>query len=283
LEVKTRNPRKQREKARRKRSWQKELLPEKQPTTRRTDQIRSPKPQRINQILSLAGITSRRKADDLIKAGRVIVNGRVLREPGSQAVWGTDSIRVDSHEIPGPSERVYVALNKPFGYVCTLRDPEGRPAITELLRGLKQRVYPVGRLDFDSLGLLLLTNDGEWAYRLSHPRFRVPRTYKITIEGAISQEALHMLAQGVPLEDGFSGPAKVTLLQRGETRSVIRMTLTSGKKRIVRRMIEAAGHRVIQLLRIGFGVLELGNLKVGKFRYLKPDEVEATKKLVGLA
>jgi 23S rRNA pseudouridine2605 synthase len=200
----------------------------------------------------------------------------VVREPGSQAVWGTDSIRVDGHEIPGPSERVYLVLNKPFGYVCTLRDPEGRPVITE-------RVYPVGRLDFDSLGLLLLTNDGEWAYRLSHPRFHVPRTYKITIEGSISQEALNLLKQGVHLEDGFSGPSKVTLLRRDGGRSLIRMTISSGKKRIVRRMVEAAGHRVIQLLRIGYGVLELGNLKVGKFRYLKADEVEAMKRLVGLA
>jgi 23S rRNA pseudouridine2605 synthase len=271
LEVKKRNPKKRREKARRKPSSQKKLLPEKQPRT-----------QRINQILSLAGITSRRKADEFLKAGRVTVNGRVVREPGSQAVWGTDSIRVDGHEIPGPSERVYLVLNKPFGYVCTLRDPEGRPVITELLKGLKQRVYPVGRLDFDSLGLLLLTNDGEWAYRLSHPRFHVSRTYKITIEGAISQEALSMLRQGVHLEDGFSGPSKVTLLRRDGGRSVIRMTIASGKKRIVRRMVEAVGHRVIQLLRIGYGVLELGNLKVGKFRYLKPDEVEAMKRLVGL-
>jgi 23S rRNA pseudouridine2605 synthase len=270
LEVK-KNPRKQRRKAQGKPFQRKNLLQEK------------PRPtQRINQILSLAGVTSRRKADELLKAGRVTVNGRPVREPGAQAVWGSDRIRVDGREIPGPSERVYLMLNKPFGYVCTLRDPEGRPVITDLLKGLKQRVYPVGRLDFDSLGLLLLTNDGEWAYRLSHPRFHVPRTYKITIEGAVSQEALNWLRQGVHLDDGFSGPCKAAILRQEGGRSVIRMTIASGRKRIVRRMLDAVGHRVIQLLRIGYGVLELGNLRVGKFRYLEPDEVEAMKRLVGL-
>jgi len=239
--------------------------------------------QRINQILSLAGVTSRRNADELLKRGRVSVNDRVIREPGTQAIWGTDSIKVDGHEIRGPSERIYLMLNKPAGYISSLRDPVGRPVVTDLLTGIKQRVYPVGRLDFDTLGLLLFTNDGDWAHRLSHPRFRVPRTYKVTLEGTVSEEALEILRKGIQLEDGFSGPAKVTLLQQDGGRSILRMTITSGKNRIVKRMAEAVGLRVIHLVRTGFGLLALGHLKVGKFRNLEPDEVESMKKLVGLA
>jgi 23S rRNA pseudouridine2605 synthase len=231
----------------------------------------------------LAGITSRRKADELIKAGRVSVNSRVIREPGTQAVWGTDSVKVNGHEIPGPSERIYLMLNKPAGYVSSLKDPAGRPVVTDLLTGIKERVYLVGRLDFGTLGLLLLTNDGEWAHRLSHPRFHVSKTYKVTLEGTVSEEALEILRKGVDLEDGFSGPAKVALLQRSAGRSILRMTITTGKQHIVKRMVDAVGFRVIHLLRTGFGTLELGRLKVGSFRHLEPDEVEATKKLVGLA
>ena len=231
----------------------------------------------------MAGVTSRRKADEFIRTGRVSINGKLIREPGAQAVWGVDSVRVDGHEIPGPSDRIYLMLNKPAGYVSSLKDPAGRPVVTELLEGIRERVYLVGRLDFDTLGLLLLTNDGEWAHRLSHPRFRVPRTYKVTIEGTISDEALQILRKGVDLEDGFSGPAKVALLQRKDGRSVLRMTIASGRKHIVKRMVDAVGFTVIHLLRTGFGILELGNLKVGMFRPLEREEVEAMKRMVGLA
>jgi 23S rRNA pseudouridine2605 synthase len=241
-----------------------------------------PQPQRINRILSLAGITSRRKADELIKAGRVMINGQVATEVGGKAVWGTDSIRVDGREIPLPDDRLYLMLNKPFGYISSLNDPAGRPIVSDLLKEVSQRVYPVGRLDFDSLGLLLLTNDGEWAYRLTHPRFRVPKTYKVTLDGVISHQALATLRKGVQLQDGFSGPAKVTAVGEDRGRSVVRLTLRLGRSRIVRRMMEAVGYQVIHLVRTGFGILELGGLKIGKYRNLEPDEVRDMKKLVGL-
>jgi 23S rRNA pseudouridine2605 synthase len=240
------------------------------------------KPRRINRILSLAGVTSRRKADDLIKAGRVTLEGHVVKELGTRAVWGEDSIKVDGKEISKPSARIYLMLNKPFAYISALSDPAGRPLVTDLITDIEERVYPVGRLDFDSLGLLLLTNDGEWAYRLTHPRYHVPRTYKLTVEGRISAETLNSLANGVRLEDGFSGPAKVALLRQEEGKSVIRMTITVGKSRLVRRMLEAVGHKVIQLTRIGFGGLELGGLKVGEYRRLETHEVESMKKMVGM-
>jgi 23S rRNA pseudouridine2605 synthase len=242
-----------------------------------------PLSQRVNRILSLAGITSRRRADEWIRAGRVTVNGEVLREPGAKAVWGKDDIRVDGKPVPDLSARLYLMLNKPFGYVSSLRDPEGRPVVTELLAGIKERVYPVGRLDFDSLGLLLLTNDGEWAHRLTHPRFHVSKTYKVTVSGDVSEATLQRLRSGVYLEEGFSGPAKANLIGRHGDLSDLRITVTSGKKRLVRRMIETVGCRVVHLIRTGFGILELGDLKIGRFRSLEPDEVEAMKKLAGLA
>ena len=238
--------------------------------------------QRLNRILSLAGITSRRKADDLIKSDRVMVNGRLVKEPGVRAIWGSDRICVDGQEIPKPSERLYLMLNKPFGCVSSLSDPQGRPVVTELLRDIPQRVYPVGRLDFDTLGLLLFTNDGEWAHRMTHPRYRVPRTYKVTVTGAIADESLSLLQKGIPLEDGFTYHSKVTLVSRNERQSVLRMTITQGKSRQVRRMLEAVGYSVVHLIRIGFGKISLGNLKVGEYRYLEKQEVEEMKKLVGM-
>ena len=238
--------------------------------------------QRINRILSLAGVTSRRKADDLIRAGRVTHDGRVVKELGTRAIWGKESIKVDGKEIPKPSARIYLMLNKPFAYISALSDPAGRPIVADLIKEIEERVYPVGRLDFDSLGLLLLTNDGEWAYRLTHPSYHVPRTYKATVEGRITAEVLNTLKKGVQLEDGFSGPAKISLLQRNEEKSVIRMTITVGRSRLVRRMLEAVGHKVIQLIRIGFGNFDLGDLKIGKYRHLETHEVETMKKMVGM-
>jgi len=202
-----------------------------------------------------------------------MLNGRTVRQLGTRAIWGVDNIKVNGQAIPKPFERIYLMLNKPFGYISTLDDPEGRPIVTELLKDMNQRVYPVGRLDFDTMGLLLLTNDGEWSYRLTHPRFHVPRTYKVTVEGAMDEKIMNSLRKGVQLQDGFSGLSKITLLQQDGRRTVIRMTITSGRSRLVRRLMEAVGCSVVQLLRTGFGSVELGNLKVGEYRHLEADEV----------
>ena len=238
---------------------------------------------RINKILSAAGVASRRQADELIASDRVTVNGEPIRTPGAAAVWGADRICVDGREIPAPAHPLYLMLNKPFGVISALKDPEGRPVVTDLLRDVEERVYPVGRLDFDSLGLLLLTNDGEFAHRMTHPRHRVPRTYKVTLEGTIQDEEIERVRAGVPLKDGPSGPAGVTLLQRKAGRSVLRMTIHIGRTRIVRRTFEAVGFPVVQLIRIGFGPLVLGDLKVGAHRHLSEDEVAAARRSVGLS
>jgi len=210
------------------------------------------------------------------------VNGQLVKEQGSQAVWGVDSIQVDGQEIPGPFERIYLMLNKPFGYISALSDPAGRPIVTDLLKDVSERVYPVGRLDFDSLGLLLFTNDGDWAYRLTHPKYHVPRTYKVTVEGKISDEALDALRKGIRLEDGSTGPSRITLLKRDEGRSLIRLTIAMGRSRVVRRMLETVGYKAIHLIRTGFGNMELGDLKFGSYRHLEPYEVQAMKKMVGI-
>lgn len=252
------------------------------PTRKSQKTKQQPKAKRINWILSAAGLTSRRKADTLILQGRVTVNGRVVRELGTRAIWGEDRIQVDGRDVPSPPEKIYLMLNKPFGYIASLEDPEGRPVVIDLIRDIKARVYPVGRLDFDSLGLLLMTNDGEWAYRLTHPRYRMPRTYKITVRGGVSHEAVNALENGVMLEDGPSGPARVSLITGQPQKTLLRMTITQGRSRQVRRMLEAVGYDVIHLIRIGYGNLELGNLKVGKYRFLEPDEVDGLKRSVGL-
>ncbi len=241
------------------------------------------KPWRLNRILSSAGLTSRRKADEWILSGRITVNGTPVRELGTTAFWGRDDIRVDGQKIPLPPQKHYLMLNKPFGTICSLNDPEGRPLVTDLLKDIDVRVYPVGRLDFDTLGLLLLTNDGDFAHRLTHPKFHVPKTYKVTVQGSITDEALMRLRQGVNLEDGPVCRAKADLIQRGGEKSVLRMTITQGKSRQVRRMLEAVGFRVIHLIRTGSGTLRLRDLKIGHYRYLDPEEVLELKKMARMA
>jgi 23S rRNA pseudouridine2605 synthase len=248
----------------------------------RPESIEPGSPQRLNRILSLAGVVSRRKADELIREGRIDLNGKTVSQQGTRAVWGMDSIKVDGNEVPRPSERIYLALNKPIGYVCTARDPESRPIVYDLLKGVKQRVYSIGRLDFDTIGLLLFTNDGDLAHRLTHPEYRVPKTYKVTVKGSISDQAIASLRKGVLLDDGFSGTARVALINRSGSRSIIRISLTRGRNRIVRRMMEAVEYPVIQLTRTGFASVELGTLKVGKYRFFEPEEVVRLKKMVGL-
>ncbi len=240
------------------------------------------RPQRINKILSSAGVASRRAADEFILAGRVTVNDRKVLKPGISAHWGKDRICLDGRPIPSPKSPVYLMMNKPFGVISGLSDPEGRPVLTDVLHDVKERVYPVGRLDFDSLGLLLLTNDGEWAHRMTHPRYRIPRVYKVTIHGNISQEVMERLGRGVMLDDGPSGPADITLLATKPERSVIRIKTHLGRSRIIRRMLDAVGHPVIQLMRISFGPLVLGDLKVGAYRYLTDSEAAAARRSVGL-
>jgi len=240
------------------------------------------KAERLNKIIAMAGIASRRRADELISQGLVMVNGHKERKLGARAVWGIDAIEVDGHPIPGPPKRAYVMLNKPFGYVSTLRDPEGRPIIRDLIIDIKERIYPVGRLDFDSQGLLILTNDGELSFRLMHPKFRIPRTYKVIVDGSLSDASVQQLKKGILLDDGLTNPAQVKIIDRQQGKSVVRITIFEGRSREVRRMFEAVGHKPLKLIRTGYGGLTLGSLKVGKYRHLRSVEVKTLRSSVGL-
>lgn len=224
---------------------------------------------RLNKYIRDLGVCSRRKAEDLIRAGRVEINGRVVCDLSFKVRPYKDVVRVDGRVLTLGQQKIYGILNKPFGVVSTLRDPEGRPCVGELLRPIGVRVFLVGRLDFDTMGLLPFTNDGEWAHRLLHPKYHIPRTYKVTVKGRITDDAIRILQSGVPLSDGPTQGSKVEVLGADQRKSVLRITIFEGRNRQVRRMFEALGYEVVHLIRIGFGPLHLGDLKVGEYRLIE--------------
>ena len=230
--------------------------------------------ERLQKIIAAAGICSRRAAEELILAGKVQVNDRVVRQLGTKADPQRDEIRVEGRLITTEVERLYLMLNKPAGYVTTLKDPEGRPVVTDLLREVGGRVYPVGRLDYDSEGLLILTNDGAFAERVQHPRYEIPRTYLAKVRGRVTRKGLQSLLKGIELEDG---PFTVDGIQEekfNEKSQWLRVTISEGRNRIIRRAMEALGHPVARLIRVSVGDLELGDLKPGQYRRLRKKEVE---------
>lgn len=238
--------------------------------------------ERLQKILSHAGISSRRTAEEMIRAGRVAVNGHVVKELGTRANPTRDRITVDGRPVRAAESLVYLLLNKPTGVVTTLSDPEGRPTISDFLRGVRQRVFPVGRLDFHTQGLLLLTNDGELALRLTHPRYGVFKTYHAKVRGRPDAEALAKLRAGVRLDDGATGPAKVSILEQAEKKVWLEISIAEGKKHEVRRMCEAVGHPVEKLTRIALGPLKLGKLPPGELRPLTESEILKLRRMVGM-
>jgi pseudouridine synthase len=236
--------------------------------------------ERLQKALARAGVASRRAAEELIAAGRVRVNGQVVTEMGRR-VLPTDRLEVGGRQLAGPAPPVYLAVNKPTGYVTTARDPEGRPTVFELIRSAA-RVYPVGRLDWDSEGLLLLTNDGELTHRLTHPRYGVEKEYHALVEGHPNQITVDRLAAGVRLSDGPTAPARARRLRPTQIGDWVAVTIHEGRNRQVRRMLEAVGHPVRRLLRVRVGPIELGALGRGQARELSRQEVAALRRLVGL-
>jgi 23S rRNA pseudouridine2605 synthase len=234
-----------------------------------------PHAMRLGKYLAHAGVASRRAAEKLIADGRVTIDGRTVTDP-ARSVDAYSRVTVDGRPLRGAEPRVVYAVNKPVGVVSTARDSHGRPTVVELVRARGLRLYPVGRLDADSSGLILLTNDGELANRLTHPSFEVPKTYRAKLGGGpLSSEQLEALRRGVPLDGSPTAPALVRRLRAGE----IEMTIHEGRNRQVRRMCEALGHPVLELQRIAFGPLRLGALQPGEHRRLRDAEVERLRAL----
>ncbi|MDI6890734.1 MAG: pseudouridine synthase [Thermodesulfovibrionales bacterium] len=233
--------------------------------------------QRIQKILSQMGIVARRKAEELILEGRVTVNGKVATI-GMKADPLRDYIKVDGRLIAGSKRKVYIMFNKPKGVVTTLFDPEGRPAVKDFLKGVKYRVFPVGRLDYNSEGLLLLTNDGDFAHAVLHPSKKILKTYIVKVKGVLGEEEIEKLSTGIKLGDGMTAPAKVRRIRRTENNSWLEMTIYEGKKRQIRRMLDKVKHPVLKLKRIRINGLELGKLELGTYRYLTHEEVNKIKK-----
>ncbi len=231
--------------------------------------------ERLQKFLSRAGVASRRAAEEWILAGRVTVNGRVVRELGVKIDPDRDVVKADGRRVR-LEPPLTVLLHKPYGYVSTTKDPQGRRVVTELLGEKGARLYPVGRLDYDATGLLLLTNDGELAQRLTHPRYQVPRTYRATVEGEVSRETLHLLADGVEV-DNRPVAAAVEVRKLEAEKTVLEITVREGRYHLIKRLLAQVGHPVLKLKRIAFGPLRLGRLPRGAHRVLTPREMEALK------
>ncbi len=234
--------------------------------------------ERLQKVMAHAGVASRRKSEEIIKQGRVRVNGQIVTELGTKVDPDNDLIEVDGSSI-SREEEVYLVLNKPVGYITTVDDPRGRQTVLDLIKGVSQRIYPVGRLDYDTSGLLLLTNDGKLTYLMTHPSHMIEKTYRVEVSGHPGDRDLKKLMEGVELKDGVTAPAEVDLVRVKGKNTVFNLTIHEGRNRQVRRMCEAIGYDIIKLKRIRFGPLELNNLAEGNFRFLNKKELGKVRKI----
>jgi 23S rRNA pseudouridine2605 synthase len=237
--------------------------------------------ERLNKILAHAGVGSRRHVEELITAGRISVDGDVIRELGTKIDPATQRVAVDGNPV-AVERPVYWVVNKPRGYLCTNNDPSGRPLALDLVPHIEQRVYTVGRLDEDSEGLLLLTNDGDLAFRLMHPRFGVEKTYLVQVAGRPTRDELNQLLKGVWLSDGHVKAQRIKTLKSQGDSLWLQIVLNEGKNREIRRMLAKLGHKVMRLRRVALGPILLDRLPKGKARRLKPQELTALRRATGL-
>jgi 23S rRNA pseudouridine2605 synthase len=231
---------------------------------------------RLQKYLAGAGVASRRRCEELISQGRVQVNGKVVTEPGTK-VDGSEEIRVDGKVIRPGNKKVYILLNKPAGYISSSKDQFSRKTVIDLVSSVTERVYPVGRLDYDTSGLIILTNDGEFANMLMHPRHEVEKVYKAEVEGKLNAGEVEKLEKGLDIGGYVTAPASVRIIGESSYRSVVEIRMHEGKNRQVRRMFEAIGHPVIRLKRTAIGGITAGGLEEGRWRYLSKAEVEKLK------
>lgn len=235
---------------------------------------------RLQKLIAGTGLASRRKAEEMIAVGRVTVNGRIVRELGTKVDADKDHVKVDGRHLRSAQPYVYLILHKPKNVMSTLHDPEGRPTVKDFLPGVTVRVFPVGRLDFDSEGLMLLTNNGELAQTLLHPKYHVPKTYLVKVKGVLNGEEIQALETGVQLDDGVTSPARMKKIRKAESNSWVEITIHEGRKHQVKRMLEAVGHPVLKLVRIRMGSLVLGHMAPGEYRFLADREANALRDLV---
>jgi pseudouridine synthase len=238
--------------------------------------------ERLQKVLAQAGIASRRACEEMIGDGRVTVDGQVVRRFGARVDPVKQVIHVDGKRIPTSPELVYYALNKPIGVVSTMEDPDGRPCLQDYVQDLTTRLFHVGRLDTETEGLLLFTNDGELAHRLTHPSYGVQKKYWAKVPGPVPRDLHRVLRKGIELEDGLAKVDEFNIVQEHGQQALVEIILHEGRKHIVRRLLEASGHRVIDLARIEFGPVKLGRLKPGTIRTLTVQEVGDLYSAVGL-
>jgi pseudouridine synthase len=234
--------------------------------------------ERLHKFMASCGVASRRKCEGIIAEGRVKVNGETIKEAGRIINPDKDRVVVDGKQLRPADRKVYIMLNKPVGYVSTARDQFGRPTVLDLVKGVRQRIYPVGRLDYDSEGLILLTNDGDFTYGVTHPHHRVDKTYIVSVLGRPTPKEVDKLRKGVTIDGYRTSPAKISIIGLKENSSVFRVVIHEGRNRQVRKMFEAIGYTVVLLKRTAIGKLELGNLSPGEWRFLEDGEVEALLK-----
>ena len=234
--------------------------------------------ERLQKVMAHAGVASRRKSEEIIKEGRVKVNGEVVTAMGVKVDPNNDEIEVDG-KIITEEKKIYILLYKPEGYITTVDDPRGRKTVLDLIDDVKQRIYPVGRLDYDTSGLLLLTNDGDMTYVLTHPSYEIEKKYLVEAKGYIDDKNFKRLEEGVQLEDGLTAPAEVKVINRKKDKSKFTLSIHEGRNRQVRRMCKKIGHEVEKLKRSNFGPLNLNGLKAGEYRYLSSKEINKLHKL----
>ncbi len=227
---------------------------------------------RLQKYMAHCGVASRRHSEELIRSGKVKVNGKVITEMGF-LVSDKDKIEVNGIPIKKEDNKIYIMLNKPTSYVTTVMDPEGRRTVLDLIEGVKERIYPVGRLDYDTSGLLILTNDGEFAYKSTHPGQEIKKTYLAEVNGRPAEDNLNLIRAGVEIDGKFTSPAQVEIIKEKENSTILQVIIHEGRNRQVKRMFEAIGHEVLKLKRTAVGNLSLGNLRIGHWRYLTPAEV----------
>ena len=236
---------------------------------------------RINKYIALCGVASRRKAEELILAGKVKVNDNIVKELSYQVDEENDVVKVDDKIIKEENKLVYILLNKPEGYITTVKDQFDRESVLDLVTDIKERVYPIGRLDYETSGLLLLTNDGDLTYKLTHPKHEVDKTYVARVKGKLTPDEIKMFKSGLKIEDYVTAPAKLKVIRYDEKSdvSLLEIKIHEGKNRQVRKMCKAINHPVLRLKRTAMGKIRIGECEIGKYRYLTEDEVKYLKSI----